>query len=287
MRRAERDPLFQAAATLNWRLAKRDWALRIFSRLSTVRADGLAIPTVDKIDPARFFEDFYAANRPVALTGLVDHWPALSKWSLDYLADKVGDAVVELQGQRNEAEDYEIAKDRHKRMLPMRAVIDAIREAGASNDFYVTAYNDTTNKQTLAPLWEGHWRSSDSQVVGRSGSDSSVRTEGNADSFHHDLTNNLLVQVMGRKRVHMVPSWEVGRMRNSIHCFSNRSPADWSDGDDLPPLLECVIGPGDALFLPIGWWHHVEALDVSITMSFTNFAADNDFYLDYPVDSRF
>ncbi len=81
-------------------------------------------------------------------------------------------------------------------------------------------------------------------------------------------------------------------MKNVVHCFSGRDPADWN-GDDiggdsgLPPKLECEIGPGDALFLPIGWWHHVEALDVSISVSFTNFAADNDFFSDYPADTRF
>jgi hypothetical protein len=287
VRRAEKDPLFQAAATLQRRLSKRDWTLRNFSRLAAVRPDGLSIPTVDKIEPVRFFEDFYATNRPVVLTGLVDHWPALAKWSLDYLAGKVGDSIVELQGERTTADDYELAKDRHKRMLPMRAVIEAIRQADASNDFYVTAYNDTTNKHSLAPLWEDVGRVSILQPTGGRDGFFWLGPKGTLTPFHHDLTNNLLVQVLGRKRVHMVPSWEVGRMQNSIHCFSGRSPADWPHGEDLPPLYECVIGPGDALFLPIGWWHHVEALDVSISMSFTNFAADNDFYSDYPQDTRF
>ncbi len=36
----------------------------------------------------------------------------------------------------------------------MRDVIAAIREVEASNDFYLTAYNDTANKQALAPLWD-------------------------------------------------------------------------------------------------------------------------------------
>jgi cupin-like protein len=287
VRRAEKDPLFQAAATLQRRIAKRDWALRIHGRLAGIRAESLSIPTVNKIDPTRFFEDFYAANRPVVLTGLVDHWPAFTKWSLDYLAERVGDAVVELQAQRTSAEDYELAKDRHKRMLPMRAVIDAIRQVEATNDFYVTAYNDTTNKQTLAPLWEDVGDVSILRpTVDRDGF-FWLGPKGTLTPFHHDLTNNLLVQVMGKKRVCMVPSWEVGRMRNSIHCFSGRELCDWPNGHDLPPLLECIIGPRESLFLPIGWWHHVEALEASISMSFTNFAADNDFYVDYPEDARF
>jgi hypothetical protein len=287
MRRAEKDPLFQAAATLQRRIAKRDWALQLRAQLAKVRSDGLSIPAIDRIDPARFFEDFYAANRPVVLKGLVDHWPAMTKWSLDYLGEKVGDAVVELQAQRIAADDYELAKDRHKRMLPMRAVVDAIRATEASNDFYVTAYNDTTNKQTLAALWEDVGDVAILRPTGGRDGFFWLGPKGTLTPFHHDLTNNLLVQVMGRKRVLMVPSWEVGRMRNAVHCFSGRAPEDWPDGGDLPPLLDCVIGPGDALFLPVGWWHHVEALDVSISMSFTNFAAENDFYGDYPEDTRF
>ena len=42
-----------------------------------------------------------------------------------------------------------------------------------------------------------------------------------------------------------------------------------------------MIGPGEALFLPVGWWHHVDGLDQTIGMSFTRFARDNDFYSSY------
>lgn len=260
--------------------------LRLNGRLATARAGGLSIPTVDGIDPKRFFEQFYAANRPVVLTGLVDHWPALKRWSLDYIAERVGGAMVELQAGRTDADDYELAKERHRQLLPMRAVIDAIRRSEQSNDFYITAYNDTTNKNALAPLWDDL---GDVSILRPSGGRDGffwLGPKGTLTPFHHDLTNNLLVQVMGRKQVYLVPSWEVGRMQNSIHCFSGRSPSDWP-GDDLPPLLECIIEPGDALFLPIGWWHYVEALDATISMSFTNFAADNDFHLEYPADARF
>ena len=112
--------------------------------------------------------------------------------------------------------------------------------------------------------------------------------KGTLTPLHHDLTNNLLVQVLGRKRVLMVPPWELERVRNHQHCFSAVTLAELEEGGEgVPDVVECLIGPGEAVFLPVGWWHHVEALDVSISMSFTNFAADNDFYSSYPADTRF
>lgn len=285
---AKRDPIVDAALRLQRRLAKRDWTLQLHNRLATAHSGGLSIPTVDAIDPQDFLDNFYATNRPVVLTGIVDHWAALEKWSLDYLDEVVGDAVVELQAERNKAGDYERDKDKHKRQTPLRNVTHAMRQVSQSNDFYITAYNDTGNKRALARLWEDLGPVSILQPSGGLDGFFWLGPKGTLTPFHHDLTNNLLVQVIGRKKCHLVPSWEVGRMRNSIHCFSDRAPADWDSSDPaLPPLLECTIGPGDALFLPIGWWHHVEALDNSISMSFTNFRADNGFHEDYPQDVRF
>jgi hypothetical protein len=287
-KRAEKDPVVEAAERLRRQIAKRDWTLQLHGRLHGVREDGMTVPRVEKIEPKRFFEEFYAANRPVILTGLVNHWAALEKWTLDYLDEAVGDAVVELQGERTTAGDYELAKDRHKRGALLRDVTAAIRSVESSNDFYLTAYNDTGNKVALAKLWDDLGPVSILQDSGGRDGFFWLGPKGTLTPFHHDLTNNLLVQVVGRKYVQLVPSWEVGRMRNGVHCFSAREPDDWASDDvNLPPRLECTIGPGDALFLPIGWWHHVEALDVSISMSFTNFAADNDFVTGYPADTRF
>jgi len=293
LKRLATDPLFVAARRLANRLAKRDWTLGIYARLDAMADPGgavadAAIPTIHAIDPEAFFRDYYRANRPVKLTGLVDHWPALARWDYDYLEAKVGDAVVELQGQRESGADYELAKDRHKRHARMADVLAALRTDQASNDYYVTAYNDTTNKQTLAPLWDDLGPVSLLRPSGGRDGFFWMGPKGTLTPFHHDLTNNLLVQVAGRKRVRLVPSWDVARMDNHRHCFSERQPADWDvPGRNLPRLIECIIDKGEAIFLPIGWWHHVEALDATISMSFTNFAADNNFTGDYPVDSTF
>ena len=40
---------------------------------------------------------------------------------------------------------------------------------------------------------------------------------------------------------------------------------------------QIVLAPGEALFVPVGWWHHVVGLDMSISVSMTNFAYPNAF----------
>jgi hypothetical protein len=42
-------------------------------------------------------------------------------------------------------------------------------------------------------------------------------------------------------------------------------------------IHDITLHPGELFFLPVGWWHHVRGLDVSITLTCTNFRARNDF----------
>jgi hypothetical protein len=42
---------------------------------------------------------------------------------------------------------------------------------------------------------------------------------------------------------------------------------------------QVMLDPGDALFIPLGWWHQVTALDFSVTLTHTNFRWPNDFHM--------
>lgn len=282
--RLAKDPMAAMLRQQAARMAKQDWLFANQQRLAFEAEGGFALDMLDKPDTELFYRHYYEANRPAKLTGIIDHWPALTRWSLDHFDTVAGNNAVEAQVERERDPDYELDKDDHRRLVRFGELIDWLRKDEASNDIYLTAYNSGSNAAALAPLWDDmapialldHRRERDGFFW--------LGPRGTLTPWHHDLTNNLLVQVIGRKRVRMAPPWAFARMRNSRHCFSDwgNDPLPAGEGDGAtPPVLETIIGPGEGIFLPVGWWHQVEALDLSASMSFTSFRRPNAHVEDY------
>jgi hypothetical protein len=283
---ALQNPYFRAADRMRNRLRKRDWQLAAYRKLSRLHPESGEIPRRHKLARGAFLEDFYCTNRPVLITGMMDDWPALRKWSLDYFSEAFGDRDVEVQIDRKAAGHYEEQERsnyaRTNRTMRFSDFIEAVRTAGVTNDFYMTANNGASNQSALPELWDdivqfpeyldGHSPRNGFFWFGPAGT---------ITPFHHDLTNNLMAQVIGRKRVKIVPSWDLPLMRNLFHVYcqvdGRETPPSPRSGFGEPRVLECILNPGEILFLPIGCLHFVEALDISVTVSFTNFLFDNDF----------
>lgn len=283
--RALASPYFRAAGRLRARLDKREWVLENFARLGADDPAARAIPRRDRLDAKSFFADHYALNRPVLIGGLFDDWPARTLWSLDYLEKRVGGREVDVQWGRENDEDFEANKAAHTRTMPMAAVIERLRDPQPTNDFYITANNSGRNRRALGVLWDDV-RPIPGYHAEEPGNDGFlwIGPKGTITPFHHDLTNNLLIQIVGAKRVRMVAAHDTPLMRNSRHCFSDWKTDELIPGPPAPgrpEVLVCDLAPGEALFIPVGWWHHVEGLDQTIGMSFTNFARPNDHYNHY------
>jgi hypothetical protein len=108
-------PYVQGGSRVANRLRKREWTLTVYGRLDRMRANSGLVERCARLSREDFFEDFYYQNRPVIITGMLDSWPALAKWDLDYLRDRCGDRDVEVQFGRESERDYEINGPRLKR----------------------------------------------------------------------------------------------------------------------------------------------------------------------------
>src|SRR5215510_11550607 len=51
--------------------------------------------------PAVFFKRYVEANRPVVISGVMEEWPALDRWTWDYLAAVAGDCSGEVIVSKN------------------------------------------------------------------------------------------------------------------------------------------------------------------------------------------
>lgn len=91
---------------------------------------------------------------------------------------------------------------------------------------------------------------------------------------HHDLPDNLACVVAGRRRFTLFPPEELQNLYVGPLDFTPAGQAislvDFAKPDyaRYPKFAEALqhaqaaeLGPGDAIFIPSMWWHHVEALD--------------------------
>lgn len=66
-------------------LAKREWLLEEVERQRRLATGLIAIERRAALTSEEFLERYYAANRPVILTGEMDGWPALKRWTPEHL----------------------------------------------------------------------------------------------------------------------------------------------------------------------------------------------------------
>lgn len=90
---------------------------------------------------------------------------------------------------------------------------------------------------------------------------------------HYDTMDNVLMQVVGTKRVVLWPPSEA----DNLYTDASSSRVDDIDSPDLAAFpkfslaqrsrLEATLQPGDVLFIPALWFHNVTSLDFSVAVN--------------------
>jgi Cupin-like domain len=234
------------------------------------------IPALSDPTPEEFYS-YYFSNRPLVLRGLTADWPAMGKWTPEYFAERFGDVIVEVMRGRESDPYFEANCDDHRTSLPMSSFVAEVRNAGRSNDVYLVAKNELLANPKFASLWDDFL--SPCGILDERCQRGSTRLwlgpAGTTTPLHHDASNILFCQVYGRKLIKLIPPYYHEQLYNRDGCMSD---VDLDDVDfrRFPLMrkvlvLEIELQPGEMLFMPLGWWHWVRALDVSISLSFQNF----------------
>jgi hypothetical protein len=97
--------------------------------------------------------------------------------------------------------------------------------------------------------------------------------------FDIDLSHILHTQFMGRKRVLLFPyeeqyklyrrPYEVLSLEDFSHYYQQNGKPDYTQFPALKLAkgYELILEPGDTLFMPAGYWHHMEYIDSGFAMS--------------------
>jgi hypothetical protein len=277
------DPGFQAGCWIAERLHKLESLLAIQEQLRDLRPSARKIEYRRDISPGEFFTRYYAENWPVVLLDFAYGWPACG-WTVASLASALGDEPVEVMVGRERDEHYELNTELHRSTMPFSEYVERVRAAERSNDTYLVANNRLLDTRAAAPLWQDF----DAGRPPLDGADAPGHVflwfgpGGTVTPMHHDLMNVLFVQIYGRKQFTLVAPGFTPRVYNEVGVHADVDP-DLPDYYVFPafrgvPTTTVTLEPGDTLFLPVGWWHRVESLDASISLSFTNFAENNEFH---------
>jgi LPS sulfotransferase NodH len=230
-----------------------------------------------------FFSTYYSTNTPVVLEDIADKWPALEHWSPEYFADVMGDSVVEVMAGRDANPNYERESQSHRRKLSINDYVRTVVGTSATNDIYLVANNHLLEIDAAKPLWQDFEIDERYLRPDRSFGHAFLwfGPSGTFTPLHHDVLNVLFTQVFGTKRVRLISPLD-------SHCVANNFGV-YSDVDARSPDLTrfprfattqqvtVEVGPGEALFIPVGWWHCVQALETSASVSFTNFVYSNNY----------
>lgn len=248
-------------------LKRRDWLLEALDRQQRL-ADGDGIARVRDLDGDGFLRTYYAPARPVVIEGALADWPALARWSPNYLGRLIGAKEIEYQDEKGSGR------------MPFDRFIAELEAAPFASTMAITAENEAANRDALAPLL-AETRPLDALVPDDPGQ-LAIGPAGTFVPLHFDLSNQLIAQVAGTQRFILAPPAEAHRLgprgesRSAVTDITDESEVVLNPSVRGARLHELDLEAGEILFIPVGWWWQATATDLSVALSYDRFRWAND-----------
>ncbi len=231
---------------------------------------------VQSITPADFKEKYYNNNLPVIIKDLAKEWPAYNKWNWDYFKKIAGQEKVGIYN--NVKSDAYTPINTADEYTTFGEYVDMIRKGPAAWRIFLFNIFDHAKHLINDFTWPEHLmkgfvKKYPMLFVGGQTSITHMH-------FDIDLSHILHTQFVGKKRVLLFPNEEQYKLYRkpfevlSIADFSyyydkERSLLDTKKfpATTLAKGYDVILEHGDTLFMPAGFWHHMEYLESGFAMS--------------------
>ena len=200
---------------------------------------------------------------PFMITGLVGRWP-LCALTPDELRACFGAVPV-----RARVGDYigtAFAPDRAMRDMAMGEYLDLVADWQDGLPPYVG--NLEINGLNAMCHWPGYFSKMGPPRFW-------LGPAGTVTPLHCDYDDNIFAQIWGTKRIFLVPphhdEFLYVREANPV-LFGSPFDPERPDFDAYPLArgaapVECIVEPGDMLYVPAGWYHQVRALTFALSVN--------------------
>ena len=247
-------------------------ASRVISLVTTGVISLGELPHIDE------FESVYFDRVPVLIKGAVAHWPAMQRWQdTNYLRSVAGDVTVpvEIGG------DY-LSSSLHKADMPLSLYLDYLEAADASGSevpLEQMAYMAQASVDELLHDVEVPVLCAELGRRDRFATMVWMGPKGTVTPLHRDPYHNCLCQIQGTKRILLFSRddedkmYPISEAMNPLQTNSSQVNVEAPDLVRFPkfaaaaPLI-AELDPGDLLYIPRRWWHHVRSTARSTSLSF-------------------
>lgn len=231
--------------------------------------------TIDRVERPSY-EDFrrhyLRPGRPVLITGAMEAWPAMRKWSFEHVGRVLGRRTITPvvlhdgnfhidlhDGVRVESMDFPTYLSHlegtdappYYLRLPLEGA-----DARLFDDYEVPVY-----ARRRIFMKKNFW----------------VGGKGASSDLHYDMTHNVVAQVVGRRRVLLFGPDQTADLhpfpRRTLNWHHSQVHVEAPDHARFPRYararpIEFEIQRGEMLFIPQAWWHRFETLERAIAVNF-------------------
>jgi hypothetical protein len=220
------------------------------------------------ISREEFLESYYFPKKPVVLTNLVENWPAVQKWTPEFLIQNYGHLDVPVIGP----DFHKPGPNYMKSHLTMKFgdYLQLIQQG--PTEYRIFAWNILSHAPEMVKdfstptICDGFFERLPMMFFGGAGA---------ATPMHYDIDwpNNFHTHFWTRKHIVLFDQTQNQYLYQHPYTVQSHVNPLKPDFEKYPALkkatgVETILGHGETLFIPRLWWHYITYMEggYSITL---------------------